>query len=153
MSFLRRGPRGGDASAGAEHATAPKSGVSTPRQRAGAAAEDAAAVHLSAAGCRIVARNVSYREGELDIVAQLGSLLLFVEVRLRTSSRFGGALSSVDGNKRRRLLRAAQHYLAATYGDGVRGVRGGQPACRFDVIAVDATGVTDWIQDAFSAQE
>lgn len=123
------------------------SGVRTPKQRAGDAAEQAACAHLAANGCRIVARNVRYREGELDVVALDGGVLAFVEVRLRSGARFGGAGASVDAFKRRRIVRAAQHYLAERYGAG-----GKLPPCRFDVITADASGVTEWIREAFAAE-
>jgi len=87
--------------------------VRTPRQRAGDAAEAAACAKLQAAGCRILARNVRYREGEIDIVADDRGTLVFVEVRMRRSDRFGGAAGSIDAFKRRRLVRAAQHFLLA----------------------------------------
>ena len=137
MTFLRRPPLG----------------VRTPKQRAGAAAEEAAAKYLKQHGCEILARNARYREGELDIVAREGGLMLFVEVRLRNDNRYGGAGASVDEFKRRRLLRAAQHFLLEHYGDGAGGGRrqGGWPACRFDVVTADAQGVTEWIRDAFTA--
>ncbi len=137
MSFLRR-----------RHATR------TPRQRAGDAAEQAACDRLVADGCAIVARNVDFRDGEIDIVARDGPTLVFVEVRMRATDRFGGAAASVDRSKQRRLVRAAQHYLARTYGrtDGVVG-RQSWPACRFDVVCVDASGDMDWIKDAFSESE
>jgi putative endonuclease len=131
-------------------------GPRTPKQRAGDAAEEAACAHLRAAGCLIVDRNARFREGELDIVAREGEMLLFVEVRLRSGTRFGGAGASVDTFKRRRLVRAAQHWLLQRYGAapaGARGTRGGGwPACRFDVITADAGGVTAWIRDAFAAE-
>lgn len=123
------------------------SGVRTPRQRAGDAAEQAACAHLAANGCRIVARNVRYREGELDVIALDGAVLAFVEVRLRSGARFGGAGASVDALKRRRIVRAAQHFLVERYGATNR-----LPACRFDVITADANGVTEWIRDAFAAE-
>ncbi len=118
----------------------------TPRQRAGDAAEAGACRKLEAAGCRILGRNVRYREGEIDIVADDHGTLVFVEVRMRRSDRFGGAEASVDLAKRRRLLRAAQHYLLQHGGAGAR-----TPPCRFDVITADGDGVRDWIRDAFTA--
>jgi putative endonuclease len=133
VSYLRRRP----------------SGVRTPRQRAGDAAEDAACSHLQQHGCRVIARNVRYREGELDVVAQDGSTLVFVEVRLRNRDTFGGAADSVDRFKRKRLVRAAQHYLAQHFDAAQSGTRG-VPPCRFDVITADDAGVSDWIQDAFA---
>jgi len=134
--------------AGAALKAARASGVRTPRQRAGDAAEQAACMHLAAHGCRIVARNRRYREGELDVVALDGGVLVFVEVRLRSGTRFGGAGASVDAFKRRRLVRAARHYLVERYGAGKK-----LPPCRFDVITADANGVTEWIRDAFAAED
>ncbi len=120
--------------------------VRTPRQRAGDAAEAEACARLEAAGCRILGRNVRFREGEIDIVADDGGTLVFVEVRMRRGDRFGGAAGSVDVFKRRRLLRAARHFLLLNYGVGAR-----LPPCRFDVITADVDGIRDWIRDAFAA--
>lgn len=124
--------------------TAPRAtGVRTPKQRAGAAAEDAAERHLCAAGCRVLARNARYREGELDLVVRERDVVVFVEVRLRTSERYGGALASVDVYKQKRLARAAHRWLAEHCGER-------WPACRFDVVTVDGSGTIDWIRDAFA---
>jgi len=133
MSFLRR--RNHD-----------RPGQRTPRQRAGDAAETAACARLEAAGCRILARNVRFREGEIDIVADDGGTLVFVEVRMRRSDSFGGADGSIDAVKRRKLVRAAQHFLLQQFG-----ARGAPPPCRFDVITADGEGIRDWIRDAFTA--
>lgn len=118
-------------------------GVRTPRQRAGAAAELAAERHLVAAGCRVLDRNARYREGELDLVVRERDVIAFVEVRLRTGERFGGAATSVDAFKQKRLARAAQRWLAERFGER-------WPACRFDVVAVDGSGRIEWIRDAFA---
>lgn len=133
MSFLRR-------------RSPMRTGVRTPRQRAGDAAESAACARLEAEGCRILDRNVRFREGEIDIVADERGTLVFVEVRMRRSDAFGGADGSVDVFKRRRLLRAAQRYLARRFG-----ARAVLPPCRFDVITADGDGIRDWIRDAFAA--
>lgn len=126
-------------------------GERTPKQRAGDAAEEAACSLLRRHGCRVLARNVRYREGELDVVAQEGATLVFVEVRLRGSATFGGAAASVDRFKRKRLVRAAHHYLAQHFGAAEVGWRL-LPPCRFDVITADAAGVSDWIRDAFGEE-
>lgn len=114
------------------------SGVRTPRQQVGDAAEAAACTRLEAAGCRILARNVRFREGEIDSVADDGGTLVFVEVRMRRSGRYGGADGSVEPFKRRKLVRAAQHFLLQHYGDGAR-----LPPCRFDVVTAGGDGVRD----------
>ena len=119
-----------------------RTAVRTPKQRAGDAAEDAAAKHLAAAGYRIVARNARYRDGEVDLVARERDVLVFVEVRMRVSLRFGGAAVSVNTLKQKRIARAAQHWLLGEYGER-------WPACRFDVVTVDGSGTIEWIRDAF----
>lgn len=118
-------------------------GVRTPKQRAGAAAERAAERHLVAAGCLVLDRNARYREGELDLVVRERDLVVFVEVRMRTGELYGGAAASVDVFKQKRLARAAQRWLAERCGER-------WPACRFDVVAVDAGGRIEWIRDAFA---
>jgi putative endonuclease len=133
MSFLRR----------RNHA---RPAVRTPRQLAGDAAEAEACAKLEAAGCRILGRNVRFREGEIDIVADDRGTLVFVEVRMRRSDRFGGAAGSIDVFKRRRLVRAAQHFLLQHFAAGSR-----LPPCRFDVITADGDGIRDWIRDAFGS--
>lgn len=127
----------------ARGSAARSTGVRTPKQRAGAAAEDAAERHLRAAGCVVLARNARYPQGELDLVVREREVVVFVEVRLRTSERFGGALASVDVFKRKRLARAAQRWLAEHHGER-------WPACRFDVVTIDGSGTIDWIRDAFA---
>ncbi len=124
----------------AEATSVPKQ---SPTQQAGARQEDLALAYLQAAGLRLLARNVACRAGELDLVMRDGSTLVFVEVRARRSRRFGGAAASVDGNKQRRLVRAAQHYLQHRW-------HGSLPCCRFDVVAVDDDEI-EWVRDAFVA--
>jgi len=62
-------------------------------------------------GWTIVDRNFRCRMGELDIVAKNQLYLVFVEVKLRKSARFGPACESVTPSKQRKLLAAAQFYL------------------------------------------
>ena len=101
------------------------------RRETGKRGEEAAAHYLSSRGCRILHRNWRCRMGELDIVAEDGDTIVFVEVRTRApGSRFGTAAESVDARKRRRLTSLAQAYLSMT---------GRQHApVRFDVIACTA---------------
>ena len=108
--------------------------------------EELAEAHLLRVGFRILARNVHLRHAELDLVALDGGALVFVEVRLRSSARFGGAAESVDPRKQRRIAAAAAELLA----------RGGLPRAgriRFDVVAIDASAEPpriEHIRDAFS---
>jgi putative endonuclease len=109
----------------------------------GAEAEARAAEYLRAHGLRLVARNWRARGGEIDLIMRDGATLVFVEVRARAASSFGGAASSITASKRARLIHAAKLYLA-----GLTHV----PACRFDVVTEDA-GVIGWLRDAFQVAE
>ena len=109
-------------------------------QDLGQRAEDRAQAQLIAHGLQPVARNYRCRAGEIDLIMRDGDCLVFVEVRFRRSSGFGGALSSVDARKRRRLTLAAEHYLVH------HGWRG---PCRFDVVAFDGHSGKTWVRDAF----
>lgn len=117
-----------------------------PSTRArGQAAEDLALAHLQRAGLRLVERN--YRApgrggGEIDLILrEPDGTLVFVEVRARRSDAQGGAAASVDAAKQRRIVLAARHFL----------LRLAQvPACRFDVVALDA-GRVRWLRAAFDA--
>ncbi len=115
------------------------SGRRTRAQRAGGAAEEAAARFLAHRGLEIVARNYRTRFGEIDLVARDGATLVFVEVRMRSSARYGGAAASIGLRKRARIEAAARQYLARL---------GREPACRFDVVTLDGAGPA-WLRGAF----
>jgi len=110
-------------------------------------AERAAEDYLRARGVEVVARNYRCRFGEIDLIMQERDTLVFVEVRLRRSSKgidFGGAAASITGRKQARIISAAQHYLA-----GMKQL----PPCRFDAIlmvSADEAGI-EWMRGAFEA--
>ena len=110
--------------------------------RDGAAAEALAARHLERHGFTIIARNVRCRGGEVDLIADDGRSLVFAEVRLRKNGRFGGAAASITTAKRRRLVLAAQHYLATVGTPDVD--------CRFDCVLIEGAQI-EWIKNAFLA--
>jgi putative endonuclease len=85
--------------------------VKPGRRHLGAFGERVAAAHLEAKGYRIRARNFRCREGEIDIVAEDGDCLVFVEVRTRRGDAFGTPAESVTAAKERRLLTVAKAYL------------------------------------------
>lgn len=105
----------------------------------GREAEDAAARFLEKQGLRIVDRNYRMRGGEIDLICQDGRTLVFVEVRARSRTDFGGAAASITPAKQRRLILAARHYL------GCRP----PPPCRFDCVLLDGQRL-EWLQNAFS---
>lgn len=107
--------------------------------------EIAAERHLQTAGLIVLARNVTCRHGELDLVMQDQEVVVFVEVRYRRSAGFGGALASVDAHKQRRLIATAAFYLQTHPTQARR-------PCRFDVIAIAGeieNPRIEWIKDAF----
>src|SRR5690606_2171751 len=119
------------------------------RRARGALVEDAVQAHLERAGLHTLARNVGYRGGELDLVMRDGDTLVFVEVRYRAGAAFGGGFASVDGGKRRRLVRAAQLYLSGN-------PRLARCPCRFDVAEASgdpAAPSIHWLKDAFRADD
>jgi len=85
--------------------------VNPGRHDLGAFGERVAAAHLEAKGYRIRARNFRCREGEIDLVAEDGDCLVFVEVRTRRGDAFGTPAESVTAAKERRLLTVAKAYL------------------------------------------
>ena len=85
----------------------------TPRTRLGDMGEAAARRFLEAQGYRILAAKFRCPWGELDLVAQDGDDLVFVEVRTRRSEAFGAPEESLTPAKVRHLLAACQHYLQA----------------------------------------
>jgi putative endonuclease len=87
-----------------------------------------AAAHLESKGYRILERNFRIREGEVDIIAERGGALVFVEVRTRRGAAMGTAAESVTPTKGARLVAAAQAYLQT-----LAAPPAGQ---RIDVIAV-----------------
>lgn len=76
----------------------------------GRAGEDQAVRYLEQRGWQILGRNWRCRDGEIDIIARDGRTLVFVEVRTRTSARFGHPLETVTPRKVRRLRLLARRY-------------------------------------------
>jgi putative endonuclease len=78
----------------------------------GQVGEQAAAVHLERSGHRIVERNYRCTYGEIDLVAEEGSELAFVEVRTRSGTSFGSPEESITWQKKQRMTRCALAYLS-----------------------------------------
>ncbi|MGB5111013.1 MAG: YraN family protein [Mycobacterium sp.] len=100
----------------------------------GALGEQLAVQHLEAMGLTVLERNWRCRYGELDVIAldEAARVVIFVEVKARTTDRFGGVAQAVTPDKVRRLRRLAGLWLAKSGGkwSGVRidviGVRFGR---------------------------
>ena len=113
----------------------------TARQIAGQIGEDEALAYLQQQGLTLVERNFLCKGGEIDLVMQDGAVLVFVEVRKRADKQHGGAAASITRSKQKRLIIAAHIFLQRYKMP---------PACRFDVIAIDATEMS-WLKNAIDA--
>ncbi|MCY7353764.1 MAG: YraN family protein [Lysobacter sp.] len=129
--------------------------MSTVDARArGAVVEAAALAYLKRNGLREIAVNANYRGGELDLVmfdgsGRDGGTLVFVEVRYRSCAGFGGGAASIHAGKRRKLVHAAQLFLAMHR-------EYAHSACRFDVVEADGDPQSPrlhWLRDAFRADD
>lgn len=103
-----------------------------PRRRFGQEGEAAAEAFLIRRGYRIIARNLRSSVGELDLVAEDGPTLVFVEVKARRTGQFGGALYAVHERKQRKLIRLAAQFLARHHWS--------RRSCRFDVVLLQESG-------------
>lgn len=109
----------------------------------GAQAEQLAAQYLQQQGLKLIVQNYRSRFGEIDLIMQDGTTLVFIEVRLRRNAGFGGAAASIDTHKQQRIISTAQQYasLART------------PPCRFDAVLLDDVQGRNmqWLKNAFDA--
>jgi len=95
-------------------------------------------------GLALIELNFSCRYGEIDLILQDQAYLVFVEVRYRKSSLYGGAIASIDARKQGKLRRSAEYYL----------IKRKKPdcACRFDILCIDGNldkPQFNWVQNAF----
>lgn len=100
------------------------------KRATGNAAEYEACRYLQQQGLKLLERNFHCKGGELDLIMRDGHSIVFVEVRYRKNSHYGGALLSITRAKQRKLLHAANFYLQASKQHHL--------PCRFDVIAMQA---------------
>ncbi len=107
----------------------------------GQRAENDARLHLEKQGFHLIEKNFRSKAGEIDLIMAKGSLLIFVEVRLRTRSDYGSGAESVTRQKQHRLIRTASFFLQSRRDPKWE-------SFRFDVVAIDKE--IDWIPGAFS---
>ncbi len=109
--------------------------------------ENEAAKFLEARGLKIIARNVSYSFGELDLVAKDGETLVFVEVKHRKQISHGMPFEAVTISKQRKIIKAAKAFIQRMPKT---------PFCRFDVISIMGTApehAIEHLKDAFWDEE
>ncbi len=108
------------------------------RKATGARGEAIAADYLRNEGYTIAGTNWRCRRGEIDIIAEDGVTLVFVEVRARSSARLGSPEESVTPAKQRRLVELAQTYLLFLETAG----RAWSGPWRIDVVALEVNSRT-----------
>lgn len=96
----------------------------------GKAGEDYATSYLESKGYQILARNFRFGRIEMDIIARHQKFIVFVEVKARSSTRYGYPETAIDKKKVDRIARVAAHYMFMHQLEGYM---------RFDVVALDMT--------------
>jgi putative endonuclease len=114
------------------------------RRKQGQAGEDAALAYLQKKGLKILERNYRFERGEIDLIAEEGEELVFIEVKARRSNAFGSPEDAVTEEKQEQIIAVADGYL---YERDIN-----NRPCRFDVVAIEfkeGTMEIRHIRDAF----
>jgi putative endonuclease len=98
------------------------------KRREGSRGEKLAAEHLERNGYRIIERNYRFDRGEIDLIAEDGDELVFIEVKSRRSDAFGPPEDAITPQKQEQIKRVAEGYLFERQIE--------ERACRFDVVAI-----------------
>lgn len=101
------------------------------RKALGTFGERVAEKYLQKIGYRILEKNFTCPLGEIDLIAEDAGVLVFIEVRTRSTKRFGTPAESINRKKKQRLIRLASFYLSSRQAEN--------RTCRFDVVAVEVT--------------
>ena len=113
----------------------------TSRKRIGNEAEQQACKHLQSQGLILLDKNFSTKAGEVDLIMRDGETLVFIEVRYRKNTDFGGAAASITPKKQQRIIKASLAYQQKHCP---------QSSMRFDVVAIEGDNRRlNWIQNAF----
>ncbi|MBL4910275.1 MAG: YraN family protein [Alteromonadaceae bacterium] len=114
--------------------------------KTGAVGENIAAHYLIQQGLSEIMRNFNCRTGEIDLIMTDQQTLVFVEVKYRKNSNFGGAVAAISAAKQNKLQKTANFYLQKQQ------LNAYNTACRFDVVALDGNlndPTITWIKNAF----
>lgn len=98
--------------------------------------EALAAAYLESCGFQILMRNFRWHHKEIDLIALDGSILCFIEVKLRNHMKYGYGYEAVTRTKQMNIRTAASAFLYQAYPEG------DFPVCRFDIVSIDAGRIT-----------
>lgn len=104
--------------------------INGEKRQLGFKGEKLAVKHLKKSGYVILERNFRCKTGEIDVIAQLGEVIAFVEVKTRTGDRFGTPAEAVDGRRQQRYRNTANFFMYFTKRDL------NEYIVRFDIIEV-----------------
>ncbi len=104
--------------------------------------ESQACDYLQGQGLVLVDSNYHSRHGEIDLIMRDNNTLVFIEVRYRKSSQYGGAALSITPAKQRKIALTALQYLQKH--------KQTESPCRFDAVAI-SDSQTQWIKAAFDS--
>ena len=110
------------------------------KKELGAKGEEVAVSYLKSRGYRIVERNYRIRFGEIDIIAEQGDDLVFIEVKTRSGTLFGSPFESVTKQKQKQLSKVALEYMSKQDCHE-------RPA-RFDVVGIELHQGSNSFKDA-----
>ena len=108
--------------------------------------EQLAARYLTQQGLLLRSCNFQNRRGEIDLIMTEHDIWVFVEVKYRKNSHFGGALAAVSVKKQQKIQQCAEFYLQKA------GLNEYNTPCRFDVIAMQGdinNPEITWLKNAF----
>jgi len=111
------------------------------KKELGAKGEEIAVRYLKSRGYRIIERNYRIRLGEIDIIAEQGDDLVFIEVKTRSGTLFGSPFESITAQKQKQLSKVALEYI------NKQGCNN-RPA-RFDVVGIEMQVGSNTFQEAF----
>lgn len=112
----------------------------------GKATEQLAADYLTKHGLLLQTSNFYSRGGEIDLIMTEQDTLVFIEVKYRRNSNFGGAISTISIQKQKKIRQCAAYYLQKV------GLNEYNTACRFDVVALQGDILNpeiNWLKNAF----
>ena len=112
----------------------------------GKQAEEIAKAYLLQRGLTYLTANFYNRQGEIDLIMQDKQTFIFVEVKYRKNTQFGGAVSAITSSKQKKIRQCAAFYLQQ------RHLNEYNTPCRFDAVIIDGSinnPTINWLVNAF----
>lgn len=121
-----------------------KSNIKSNKYSLGKAGEKIACEFILEKGFKILEKNYRFgKSGEIDIIAQKNETIVFVEVKSRSNSTYGGPLYSISNKKKNTIKKVANHYIVSN-----NLIENALLEYRYDLITL-LDGQLEWIQDIF----